>query len=106
MAAPPSLESVAWYAGNAGEKTHPVGSRAADALGVHDLLGNAAEWVDAADDAPVVKGGAFADAAASVRCDARAAQTPAWNISDPQLPKSHWWLSDAPFVGLRLVREP
>ena len=25
-------------------------------------------------------------------------------MSDPQIPKSRWWLSDAPFAGLRILR--
>jgi hypothetical protein len=24
-------------------------------------------------------------------------------MTDPQYPKSRWWLSDAPFVGFRVV---
>ena len=36
----------------------------------------------------------------------RRVQDASWNETDPQLPKSRWWLSDAPFVGFRLVREP
>jgi hypothetical protein len=38
--------------------------------------------------------------------DARAVQDYRWNETDPQLPKSAWWLSDGSFVGFRLVREP
>jgi len=34
---------------------------------------------------------------------ARAGQTSAWNETDPQFPKSRWWLADAPFVGFRIV---
>jgi len=36
---------------------------------------------------------------------ARERQTPEWNMTDPQYPKSRWWLSDAPFVGFRVVCE-
>ena len=31
---------------------------------------------------------------------------PKWQETDPQLPKSRWWLSDAPFCGFRVVCEP
>ncbi|MEL6942523.1 MAG: formylglycine-generating enzyme family protein, partial [Bacteroidota bacterium] len=27
-----------------------------------------------------------------------------WQQRDPQIPKSIWWNTDAPFVGFRLVR--
>ena len=32
-------------------------------------------------------------------------QTRAWNANDAAFPKSRWWLSDAPFVGFRVVCE-
>ncbi len=40
------LENSAWYDRNAGGRSHPVGSRAAGRLGLHDVLGNAWEWVE------------------------------------------------------------
>jgi len=95
----------AWFRDNAGARTHKVGTRPANTFGVTDLLGNAGEWVTASD-GPVVKGGAWNSLADEVTCGARRKQTPAWQVTDPNIPKSGWWLSDAPFVGLRLVREP
>ena len=38
--------SVAWYTGNSGNKTHPVGGKSANGFGVHDMYGNAWEWVE------------------------------------------------------------
>jgi formylglycine-generating enzyme required for sulfatase activity len=101
-----NLDKLAWYAKNSERRTHPVGTTAPNAFGIHDLLGNAGEWVIGADGEPVVMGGAYDDDARDVHCAAKKKQTDAWNATDPQLPKSRWWLSDAPFVGLRLVREP
>jgi formylglycine-generating enzyme required for sulfatase activity len=97
-------DALAWHAGNAGQRTHPVGSRKADALGLYDLFGNAAEWVTVPDGDPVTRGGSFRDAADAIGPAARALQDDSWNERDPQLPKSRWWLSDGPFVGFRLVR--
>jgi hypothetical protein len=69
------------------------------------MLGNVAEWVQGVDGDSVGKGGAYADATEALSCSARRSQTPAWNATDPQLPKSRWWLPDAPFIGLRVMRE-
>jgi formylglycine-generating enzyme required for sulfatase activity len=99
-------DAVAWHAGNAAGTTHAVGSKQRDALGLHDLFGNVSEWVITAAGRPVARGGSFRDPAAVVGPAARAVQDDSWNERDPQLPKSRWWLSDGPFVGFRIVREP
>jgi formylglycine-generating enzyme required for sulfatase activity len=99
------VDALAWHAGNSEGRTHAVGSKAADALGLVDLFGNAAEWVRSTDGGHVTRGGSFRDAAASVGPSARAVPSDLWNERDPQIPPSRWWLSDGPFVGFRLVRE-
>jgi len=104
------LAEHAWFAGNAEGTAHPSGERAANELGVHDQLGNAAELVAPPEDHPDRKtevwGGSYQSAAGDVHCSARQTKTPAWQESDPQLPKSEWWLSDAQFVGVRIIRVP
>lgn len=97
-------EALAWHAGNARGRTHPVATKARDALGLHDLFGNAGEWVTGTS-RPMARGGSYRDPAAVVGPGARLSQESAWNDRDPQLPRSRWWLTDAPFVGFRIVAE-
>lgn len=95
-----------WFAANAEGTPHPIATRAPDRLGLFDLLGNVGEWATAEDGTPILRGGSFLSRSDDLAPTYRERQIPNWNQTDPQDPKSRWWLSDGPFAGLRLVRIP
>ncbi|MEX0893522.1 MAG: SUMF1/EgtB/PvdO family nonheme iron enzyme [Gemmatimonadota bacterium] len=109
-------DATAWFEANSAGAFHPVREKAPNVWGLHDMLGNVAEWVmegppdewtaEQAAARGVVRGGAFDDPPTALHCHARFEAPAAWQRRDPQIPKSRWWNTDAPHVGFRVVMAP
>ncbi|MEO5893770.1 MAG: SUMF1/EgtB/PvdO family nonheme iron enzyme [Ferruginibacter sp.] len=121
------LGKYAWYKDNSDKKFQKTGLKLPNAWGLYDMLGNVSEWtldhydekrMEAMPDktsnpfiAPnmarypkALRGGGYADEAVQLRCAHRLKSDPSWNRRDPQIPKSKWWLTDAPTIGFRIIR--
>ncbi|WP_254161119.1 formylglycine-generating enzyme family protein [Chryseosolibacter histidini] len=121
-----NLTAIGYFKGNSQDKFHKTAELKPNAWGLYDMLGNVSEWTldqydpaayqklaDGAKDPvvppaskypKVVRGGSYMDESVELRCANRIASDASWNVRDPQIPKSKWWLTDGMFVGFRIVR--
>lgn len=124
---PSDLDEYEWYRGNSGSRYHRTGSKQPNPFGFFDMQGNVTEWTmdeyledyhdvlegDVADNPwfrpeslypRAVRGGHWNENAEDIRCTKRRGSSGQWSRSDPQIPKSMWWHTNAPFVGFRIIR--
>jgi len=124
---PAGLKDYAWYFENAPNFQYSlVGKKKPNPWGLYDIYGNVCEWcldqyqpdgfkqiaslggnqwIGSKTPYPhVARGGHYDDDAEMLRSGARRSSEPGWKQQDPQLPKSIWYLTDATWLGFRIVR--
>jgi formylglycine-generating enzyme required for sulfatase activity len=120
-----SINNYVVYGKNSKSKTQEPEKIKANPFGLKNMLGNAAEYCSdwyspdaysqlsdgvlnpkgpASGEEHVIRGGYFKSDISDVRNASRGAtQTVAWLKTDPQMPKSIWWLSDCNYISFRVV---
>lgn len=102
------LGDFAWFVDNSDESPQKVGTKKPNPWGLFDVHGNVGEWVTANDSkniGGVVKGGSWDSKADGATTKSRLEYDIKWQKTDPQIPKSKWWMSDGQHVGFRIVCE-
>lgn len=66
-----SIDEVAWYEENSNKKTHPVGTKKSNELGLFDLSGNVGEWTINNENEIIDRGGSWTGRAKFQRVSAK-----------------------------------
>ena len=127
------LGDYAWYLDNSQDGYSKVMTKKANSWGLYDMHGNVCEWVmDQYDKkayknfekgkittpfvtpkkplsvygmfGEIARGGSCAHEATDCRSSKRIVSDKSWKEHDPQFPQSIWWMTEAPYVGFRVVR--
>jgi formylglycine-generating enzyme required for sulfatase activity len=96
------IDEYAWTINTSPEKTQPLAQLKPNNYGLYDVEGNVMEWARDGDNF-VACGGSYINEPEDASAFSIAEQDWEWNMTDPQIPKSPWWLSDASWVGLRII---
>jgi len=75
-----SEDNVAWYCENSDQKTHPVGTKQPNELGIYDMSGNVwewcEEWSDSSQTTRILRGGSWVGSAVLCRSANRRGAAP------------------------------
>ena len=124
---PAEAGKYAWLGGDAGSHYQKPAQKKPNSWGLYDMHGNVLEWtldqhvanrrtyfgkakvfnpwIKAAKPYPhVTKGGHWKQQANDITSASRHPSSVDWKMIDPQDPKSLWYHTSAPFLGMRVVR--